>query len=70
MSPAEYTKDIKAPALYVQARNDPWAELSDIQGFFAGTPDNPKEFFWIEDTRHRFESYNYFEDKPEKCWNG
>jgi hypothetical protein len=26
----------------------------------------PKEFFWIEDTRHRFESYSYFQDKPEK----
>jgi uncharacterized protein len=66
MSPAEYVKDIKTPVLYVQARNDPWTELSDIQGFYDKTPDNPKEFFWIENTAHRFESYSYFEDKPQK----
>lgn len=66
MSPKEYVKDIKVPTMYVQAKNDPWTELSDIQGFYEGTPDNPKDFFWIEDTAHRFESYRYFEDKPEK----
>jgi len=64
MSPGEYVKDIKVPTMYVQARHDPWTELSDIQGFFENTPANPKEFFWIEDTAHRFESYNYFEKKP------
>jgi uncharacterized protein len=65
-SPREYVKDIKVPTMYVQARNDPWTELSDIRGFYDNTPDNPKELFWIEDTTHRFESYSYFEDKPEK----
>jgi hypothetical protein len=52
--------------MYVQARNDPWTKLSDIEEFYKGTPDNPKEFFWIEDTKQRFESYNYFADKPKK----
>jgi uncharacterized protein len=66
MSPGEYTKDIRVPTLYVQARNDPWTELSDIEGFFKNTPDNPKEFFWIEGTTHRFESYSYFEKNPAK----
>jgi pimeloyl-ACP methyl ester carboxylesterase len=66
MSPLEYVKDLKVPAMYVQARNDPWTKLSDIEEFYKGTPDNPKEFFWIEDTKHRFESYNYFADKPKK----
>ncbi|MDD5311482.1 MAG: alpha/beta hydrolase [Dehalococcoidia bacterium] len=65
MSPGAYVKDLKVPTRYVQARNDPWTELSDIEGFYARTPDNPKEFFWIEDTTHRFESYTYFQDKPE-----
>jgi uncharacterized protein len=65
MSPAKYVKDIKVPTKYVQARHDPWTQLSDIQGFFDNTPDNPKEFMWIEDTTHRFESYSYFQDKPE-----
>ena len=66
MSPGEYVKDIKVPTMYVQARNDPWTELSDIEGFYENTPDNPKEFFCIEDTNHRFESYSYFQFKPEK----
>jgi len=66
MSPRKYAKDLKVPTMYVQARNDPWTELSDIQGFYEDTPDNPKGFFWIEDTTHRFESYSYFQDRPEK----
>ena len=66
MSPKKYVKDLKVPTMYVQARNDPWTELSDIQCFYEETPDNPKDFFWIEDTTHRFESYSYFQDRPEK----
>lgn len=65
MSPRDFVKDIKVPILYVQARNDPWTELSDIQGFYNNTP-APKEFFWIENTKHRFESYSYFQNHPEK----
>lgn len=68
MSPYEYVKDIKVPTLYVQARNDPWTELTDIQSFYDNTP-GPKEFYWIEDTKHRFESYSYFQDRPEKMLN-
>ncbi|MDD3888128.1 MAG: hypothetical protein PHN19_05170 [Patescibacteria group bacterium] len=66
MSPRDYVKDLRVPTMYVQAKNDPWTELSDIEGFYRDTPDNPKEFFWINDTKHRFESYSYFESKPEK----
>ena len=66
MSPRKYVKDLKVPTMYVQAKNDPWTDLSDIQGFYENTPDNPKDFFWIEDTTHRFESYSYFQDRPEK----
>jgi alpha-beta hydrolase superfamily lysophospholipase len=65
MSPYGYVKDIEVPTLYIQARNDPWTELSDIQSFYDDTPE-PKEFCWIENTKHRFESYSYFQDKPEK----
>ena len=65
MSPLEYVKDIKVPTMYVQARNDPWTRLSDIQSFDENTPDNPKELYYIEGTKHRFESYNYFANKPE-----
>jgi uncharacterized protein len=65
MSPKNYAKYITVPAMYVQARNDPWTELSDIQSFYDNTPDNPKEFVWIENTKHRYETYSYFQDKPE-----
>lgn len=65
MSPYEYVKDLKVPVLYVQARNDPWTDLNDILSFYKSTPE-PKEFYWIENTKHRFESYSYFQDNPEK----
>lgn len=65
MSPREYVKDLKVPVLYVQARNDPWTELSDIQSFYNNTL-SPKEFYWMENTKHRFESYSYFQKNPEK----
>jgi uncharacterized protein len=65
MSPKEYAKDIKVPTLYVQAIHDPWTELTDVLSMYEATP-GTKEFFWIERTSHRFESYSYFQDKPEK----
>lgn len=65
MSPAGFAKDIKVPTMYVQTRNDPWTKLSDVEGFYQETP-SPKEFFWIEGTKHRFEGYQYFGEKPEK----
>lgn len=67
MSPKKYVKDIRVPTLYVQARNDLWTELSDIESFYKNTPAE-KEFYWIEDTKHRFESYSYFQNKPEKMF--
>lgn len=65
MSPKEQAKDLRVPTLFVQAIHDPWTDLTDILGMFEATP-AAKEFFWIEHTRHRFESYSYFQDKPEK----
>lgn len=47
MSPKDYVKDLRVPTMYVQAKNDPWTELSDIEGFYRETPDNPKEFFGL-----------------------
>jgi dienelactone hydrolase len=65
MSPKAYVKDIKVPTLFVQVRNDPWTELSDIEGFYESTP-TEKEFFWLEGLTHRFEGYQYFGDNPQK----
>jgi fermentation-respiration switch protein FrsA (DUF1100 family) len=65
MSPASFVKDIEVPTMYVQTRNDPWTELSDIIGFYEKTR-SPKEFFWIEGLTHRFQGYQFFGDNPEK----
>lgn len=68
MSPKNYVKDIKTPTLYAQAKNDPWTDLNDIKSFYKNT-NSPKEFYWIENTKHRFESYSYFQDHPEIMLN-
>jgi dipeptidyl aminopeptidase/acylaminoacyl peptidase len=65
MSPAKFVKDLKVPTLYVQTRNDPWTELTDIQGFYEKTP-TTKEFYWLEKLTHRFQGYQYFGEHPEK----
>ena len=65
MSPASFVKDIKVPTLYVQTRNDPWTEPSDIMGFYENTR-AIKEFFWLEGLTHRFQGYQYFGENPEK----
>lgn len=65
MSPANFVKDIEMPMLYVQTRNDPWTEPSDIMSFYEKTRVT-KEFFWIEGLTHRFQGYQYFGDNPEK----
>ena len=67
MSPARFVKDIKVSTLYVQTRNDPWTELTDIIGFYEDTQ-TAKEFFWIEGLNHRFQGYQYFGDNPEKMF--
>jgi predicted alpha/beta-fold hydrolase len=65
MSPRDYVKDLKVPTLYVQVRNDPWTELSDILGFYEATS-TEKEFFWLESFTHRFEGYQYFGENPQR----
>ena len=65
MSPAKFAKDIKVPTLYVQTRNDPWTEPSDILGFYKNTSE-PKELYYLEGLSHRFQGYQYFGEHPEK----
>lgn len=65
MSPAKFVKDITVPTLYVQTRNDPWTEPSDITGFYENTLAE-KELFWLEGLTHRFQGYQYFGEHPEK----
>ena len=65
MSPLPYCKEITAPTLYVQARQDPWTELSDIERMYETTPE-PKELWFIEGDMSRFDTYNYVGEHPEK----
>lgn len=63
MSPLAYVKDISVPVLYVQVKKDPWTEPGDVESFYERTA-APKELFWIEDKKQRFEGYNYFGENP------
>lgn len=63
MSPLKYVKDISLPTLYIQGRNDPWTDLSDIQGFYENTV-AAKEFHWLETTQCRPEAYQYIGENP------
>jgi len=68
MSPLNYARDIKIPSLFVQARQDLWTELSDIEAIYDKASKSNKEFLWLEGKMHRFDSYNYFGIHPEKMW--
>jgi pimeloyl-ACP methyl ester carboxylesterase len=65
MLPGKFAKDIEVPTMYVQAREDPWTELEDIQGFYETTP-GAEELWLIEGKMRRFEAYNYVGEHPEK----
>jgi hypothetical protein len=68
MSPLRYCRDVKVPVLYVQAKTDPWTELSDIKAFYTETA-GTKELWMIEEKMGRFDAYNYVGDNPEKIIN-
>jgi uncharacterized protein len=53
------------PTLYVQARGDPWTDIREIQEFYDHA-NEPKELLWLEGRMHRFDSYNYFGEHPER----
>lgn len=71
MSPRSYLKDLRAPVMYVQVRNDAWTSPDDVQSFYDAT-NVEKQLLWIEGDLHRFDGYNYFGKKPEKmlAWLG
>jgi hypothetical protein len=63
--PEPYVSAVHVPTLYVQSTHDSWAVPGEIQGFYDRTQ-APKDIFWITDTTHRFQTYSYFEDRPER----
>jgi fermentation-respiration switch protein FrsA (DUF1100 family) len=65
MSPLAYARDVEVPTLYVQAKADPWTELSDIESFYEAAA-GPKELWLLEGRMRRFDTYNYVGRHPEK----
>ncbi|MCP4603729.1 MAG: alpha/beta fold hydrolase [Proteobacteria bacterium] len=65
MSGLEYVKDITIPVLYVQARKDPWIDVTFIEKIHERTP-QPEEILWLEEEDERYATYNYFAEHPEK----
>ncbi|MBN1120347.1 MAG: alpha/beta hydrolase [Anaerolineae bacterium] len=65
MSPLEYASDVAVPSLFVQAREDRWTELHDIESIYDAVQ-GPKEFWWIEGKMMRFDAYNYVGQHPER----
>jgi alpha-beta hydrolase superfamily lysophospholipase len=65
MQPGKFAGDIEIPTMYIQARDDPWTEISDIQSFYDATP-SAEELWLIEGVDKRFEAYNYVGEHPER----
>jgi alpha/beta superfamily hydrolase len=65
MTPLAYAKDVKSPTLVIQAREDPWFEMSDVEGVYNAVK-GPKELWWIEGKMRRFEAYNHVCKNPER----
>jgi pimeloyl-ACP methyl ester carboxylesterase len=65
MSPLAYAKDVQVPTLVIQAREDPWFEVSDVEGVYDALP-GLKELWWIEGKMRRFEAYNHVCKNPER----
>lgn len=65
MSPLRFAKDVEVPTFYIQAREDPWTELSDVESFYNATA-GPKDLWWIGGKMRRFEAYNYVCRNPER----
>ena len=65
MLPGKFTGDIEMPTMYVQVKEDPWTELSYIQGFYDSTPGS-EELWFIEGEMGRFDAYNYIGEHPDR----
>jgi hypothetical protein len=56
---------VRILSFYIQAQEDPWTELSDIQSFYDATP-GAKDLWLIQGKMRRFEAYNHVGEHPEK----
>jgi fermentation-respiration switch protein FrsA (DUF1100 family) len=65
MSPLGYARDVEIPTLVIQARDDPWTELTDTQAYYQ-TLSGQKELWLIDGIQRRFATYNYVGEHPER----
>jgi pimeloyl-ACP methyl ester carboxylesterase len=65
MSPLAYAEDVEVPTFVIQAREDPWFEVSDVEGVYNAIA-GPKELWWIEGKMGRFDAYNHVCQNPER----
>ena len=60
-----YADDVMVPVLFVQALGDPWSDIEHSREIYDLIP-TEKDAIWIEGDLHRFDTYNWFNDHPEK----
>jgi pimeloyl-ACP methyl ester carboxylesterase len=65
MTPIPYAHSVGVPTLIAQAITDKWIIIQDTQAIHDAIP-APKELWWIKDITHRFNTYNYIGEHPEK----
>lgn len=64
MSPRNFVGNLSVPIYYFQAKSDPWTKLSDIEGFYAASPEL-KKLTLIDGNLSRFDTYNYIGENPK-----
>lgn len=55
--------EINVPTLLVQASGDPWTDFGQVQEYYNALKVE-KEMYWIEGTKKRLESYDWFSHSP------
>jgi pimeloyl-ACP methyl ester carboxylesterase len=65
-NPALFADKITVPTLFVQNVNDPWSDMEHSKEIYDKIGAE-KEAIWLDETeKHRFLTYNWFNDHPEK----
>lgn len=65
MTPIPSARDLTCPALFLQARTDPWTRLSDIETIERETGSADKRLVYLEEKLGRFDTYNWVHEHPE-----
>lgn len=61
-----YAKAVNVPTLLMQVHDDPTTTPEDIESIFANIKSAEKELFWINDSKRRYDAYQFFSNNPAK----